>query len=75
MVLLAKKLSIIAALLALIVALAAGGLSGLSWGLVLMRGGAAFFMVMASSMVLFSLALKHPPEAGGVAEAEENNER
>lgn len=58
---LAKKMSIVSALLGLMVVLAAGLIAGVAREVVLIRGGLVFFMVMGISMVLFKLALKDRP--------------
>lgn len=58
---LAKKMSILAALIAMVVVIVVGGLSSLPWELVLMRGGTAFVLVIACSMLLFKLALRDRP--------------
>ncbi len=55
---LAKKMSIISALLGLMVVLAAGLIAGVAREVVLIRGGLVFFMLMGISMALFKLALK-----------------
>lgn len=57
----AKKMSVIAALFALMVVLAMGLISGVSVEVVLMRGGLVFFMLMGISLALFKLALKDRP--------------
>ena len=58
---LAKKMSILSALLGLVVVLAAGLIAGVAREVVLLRGGLVFFMVMGISMALFKLALKDRP--------------
>jgi len=54
---LAKKLSIVAAIIAMTVVITAGFMSGVSWDIVLIRGGIVFSFVMAVSAVLFNLAV------------------
>lgn len=58
---LAKKLSILMALLAMIVIILAGFIAGLPWELVLARSGGAFIVVVMVSIVLFKLALDDKP--------------
>ena len=59
---LAKKLSIVAALIAMTVVIAAGFISGVSWDVVLMRGGIVFSIVVVIGAVLFNLAVADRPE-------------
>ncbi len=59
---LAKKLSIVAALIAMAVVITAGFISGVSWDVVLMRGGIVFSIVAVVGAVLFNLAVADRPE-------------
>lgn len=59
---LAKKLSIVAALIAMAVVITAGFVSGVSWDVVLMRGGIVFSIVAVVGVVLFNLAVADRPE-------------
>lgn len=71
--LLAKKMSIIAALLALIVVLLTGFISGGAVDVIMMRGGLIFFMIMGIGMLLFNLALKDRLDTSEInAEADED---
>ena len=66
----AKKMSVIAALFALMVVLAMGLISGVSVEVVLMRGGVVLFMAMGCSMLLFNLALKDRPDLSEIDDEE-----
>jgi len=55
---LSRKLSALTAIIAMIVTLAAGFTAGVAWDIALMRGFAAFTLIMMISLVLFRLALK-----------------
>ena len=66
----AKKMSVIVALFALMVVLAMGLISGVSVEVVLMRGGLVFFMAMGCSMLLFNLALKDRPDLSEIDDEE-----
>lgn len=71
--LLAKKMSIIAALLALMVVLLTGFISGGAVDVIMMRGGLIFFMIMGIGMLLFNLALKDRLDTSEInAEADED---
>ena len=69
--LLAKKLSVIAALAAMTVAIVVGGLSGIPVEVVLLRGGVVFLVMISCSMVLMKLALKDREQRGDGEKEEE----
>jgi len=58
---LAKKLSVISAIIAMLVVAAAGLISGVYWESVMIRSAASFFAVLLAGIVLFRLALKDRP--------------
>ena len=59
---LSRKLSVLTAIVALIVTMIVGFMSGVSWDVTLLRGCFLFVLVMVVSLILFGLALKDSPE-------------